>query len=79
VNRASGSNESVPIGEGGLRSLRISPDGKFVATGDRVGNVRVHNLDTLKLVSDQEAHNAEVLSLAFTTQADGSFFFDLLE
>jgi WD40 repeat protein len=50
----------------GIRSLKISADGKLMATGDRNGNLRVHNTDQWKQLTYQEAHDSEILSIDMT-------------
>lgn len=47
------------------RCIRISGDGQQLAAGDRAGNVRIHDLNTLAEVYRIEAHNAEVLCLEY--------------
>ncbi|KAL3677463.1 hypothetical protein R1sor_027411 [Riccia sorocarpa] len=54
----------------GFRSICASPDGLHLAAGDRCGNLRVFDLETMKLISFQEAHDAEILSLSFTSMAE---------
>eukprot|EP00899_Mesostigma_viride_P022296 jgi/Mesvir1/3250/Mv16390-RA.2 len=49
-----------------LRCLCVSMDGRHLACGDKAGNVRVFDLSTLALVTLQAAHDAEVLSLAYS-------------
>ncbi|CAG8605380.1 14338_t:CDS:10 [Funneliformis mosseae] len=61
-------NINMPV-ESSIRTLKISPDGKLMASGDRGGNLRVHDLDTFKEMTYQEAHDAEILAIEFT---DGS-------
>jgi len=53
-----------------IRCLRISPDGRHLASGDRMGNVRVHELDagSHQLYAFHEAHDSEVLSLDFSPE-----------
>eukprot|EP00798_Chlamydomonas_sp_ICE-L_P028583 gene28583-31751_t len=51
-----------------LRCLRISPDGRHLATGDRQGNIRVYCLSSMELLTIKEAHDAEVLSLDYSIQ-----------
>lgn len=58
--------ESSYDGRNGVRSIRISPDGKHLASGDRSGNIRVHETSTMQEVLKVEAHDAEVLSLEYT-------------
>ena len=50
----------------GIRCLNISPDGSHLASGDRVGNIRIHNLNTMQEMCRIEAHDAEVLSLEYS-------------
>lgn len=54
-------------GKNGVRCVRISPDGRQLASGDREGNIRVHDVQTLRQLVMIEAHDAEVLSLEYTT------------
>ncbi|KAJ3330592.1 hypothetical protein HDU76_005282 [Blyttiomyces sp. JEL0837] len=51
----------------GIRSLRISLDGKLLASGDRMGNLRIHELESFSQVQFMEAHDAEILSIDFST------------
>ncbi|XP_033735224.1 mitogen-activated protein kinase-binding protein 1-like isoform X2 [Pecten maximus] len=53
-------------GKNGVRSLCISPDGQHLASGDRIGNVRIHDLQTMKEIHSIEAHNGEVLCLEYS-------------
>ncbi|KAL6080562.1 mitogen-activated protein kinase binding protein 1 [Balamuthia mandrillaris] len=57
--------------EGGVRRIELSPNGKYLASGDRLGNLRefvvksVHELDNFEQVFFKEAHDAEILALQF--------------
>ncbi|RKP14324.1 WD40-repeat-containing domain protein [Piptocephalis cylindrospora] len=51
----------------GVRALRISQDAKYLASGDRCGNLRVHDLITFKELVCHEAHDAEILSIDFSS------------
>ncbi|XP_014259759.1 mitogen-activated protein kinase-binding protein 1 isoform X3 [Cimex lectularius] len=64
-------NPAAYDGKNGVRSLRISPDGKHLASGDRAGNIRVHDVATLEELCLIEAHDAEVLTLEYNRQVDG--------
>ncbi|OAQ35257.1 WD40 repeat-like protein [Linnemannia elongata AG-77] len=55
----------VPL-ECGVRMVKISPDGKLLASGDKGGNLRVHSLATLEKLTYQEAHDTEILAIDFT-------------
>lgn len=55
-------------GRNGVRCIKISPENGQLATGDRSGNIRIYNLNTLKLVTSIEAHDAEVLCLEYTNE-----------
>merc|ERR1719369_2295646 len=50
----------------GIRCLNISRDGTHLASGDRTGNIRIHNLHTMQEMCRIEAHDAEVLSLEYS-------------
>ena len=47
---------------------RISPDGKHLASGDRAGNIRIHELQFMDEMCKIEAHDAEVLCLEYSEQ-----------
>ncbi|XP_039299176.1 mitogen-activated protein kinase-binding protein 1 [Nilaparvata lugens] len=53
-------------GRNGVRSVRISPNGKHLASGDRAGNIRIHDLNSLQQLCLIEAHDAEVLCLEYS-------------
>lgn len=55
----------------GIRSLCISPDLKHLASGDRIGNVRIHDLETMKEITTIEAHDQEVLCLQYSNFKHG--------
>ncbi|KAK3832326.1 MAG: quinon protein alcohol dehydrogenase-like superfamily, partial [Linnemannia gamsii] len=55
----------VPL-ECGIRTVKISPCGRFLASGDKGGNLRVHSLSTLEKLTYQEAHDTEILAIDFT-------------
>lgn len=50
----------------GVRSIRLSPDGKQLASGDRAGNIRIHETVGMKEMCKVEAHDAEVLCLEYS-------------
>nr|XP_049466265.1 uncharacterized protein LOC120959422 isoform X1 [Anopheles coluzzii] len=55
-------------GRNGVRCIKISPDSRQLATGDRSGNIRIYNLSNLKLITTIEAHDSEVLCLEYTNE-----------
>ena len=56
----------------GVRCIRISPNGKHLASGDRSGNIRVHELQFMDELCKIEAHDAEVLCLEYSLNAANS-------
>lgn len=66
----SGTNEKQEAssydGRNGVRCIRISPDGKNLASGDRSGNIRIHDAATMREVCKIEAHDSEVLCLEYS-------------
>eukprot|EP01043_Picozoa_sp_COSAG02_P042894 COSAG02_NODE_3686_length_6384_cov_22.292920_3_plen_1673_part_00 len=51
-----------------VRCLRVSPDGSQLASGDRMGNIRVHELEKNQLYAFHEAHDGEVTALDFSSE-----------
>lgn len=55
-----------------LRCIKISPDGCHLASGDQLGNVRIHDLESIASNGEIEeiknitAHDNEVICLAFS-------------
>jgi WD40 repeat protein len=58
-------------GRNGVRAIRISPDGHHLASGDRAGNVRIHELRSIEEICRIEAHDAEVLCLEYSQPESG--------
>ena len=59
----------VPPENEAVRCLKISPDGKTMASGDLDGNIRIYDLtqsDDIKLLKLIEAHDREVICLAYS-------------
>ncbi|KAK9872811.1 hypothetical protein WA026_019595 [Henosepilachna vigintioctopunctata] len=52
-------------GRNGVRCIRISPDGRNVASGDRSGNIRILDASNMEQLYKIEAHDAEVLCLEY--------------
>jgi len=53
-----------------IRCVRVSPDGKQLACGDWLGNIRIYDLTNSTNTNEQkkfiEAHNLEVICLSFS-------------
>ena len=47
--------------------ILISSDGKHLASGDRAGNVRIHDIQFMDELCKIEAHDAEVLCLEYSS------------
>ncbi|CAN9511234.1 unnamed protein product [Ophioblennius macclurei] len=58
-------------GKVGIRVLRISPDGRHLAAGDRSGNLRIFDLGSLDELMMIEAHDSEVLCVDFSLSSCG--------
>lgn len=58
-------------GKSGVRVLGVSPDGRYIAAGDRNGNLRVFGGRSLQELVQIEAHNSEVLCLEFSPADSG--------
>ncbi|KAM9468830.1 WD repeat-containing protein 62 [Clarias gariepinus] len=58
-------------GKFGIRVLAISPDGQHLATGDRSGNLRVYGLQFMDELLRIEAHDSEILCLAYSPTETG--------
>ncbi|XP_078675993.1 WD repeat-containing protein 62-like isoform X4 [Branchiostoma floridae x Branchiostoma belcheri] len=52
-------------GKNGVRCVKVSPDGQHLASGDRCGNIRVHELQFMDQLKYLEAHDGEVLCLEY--------------
>ena len=58
-----------------IRCVKVSPNGRTLACGDWLGNIRIYDLtnpesvEQLRLI---EAHNLEVICLAFSPQIGSS-------
>ncbi|KAF4086104.1 hypothetical protein AMELA_G00102950 [Ameiurus melas] len=63
--------EGSQDGKFGIRVLAISPDGQHLAAGDRSGNLRIYVLQSMDELLRIEAHDSEILCLAFSpTETD---------
>nr|DBA14335.1 TPA: hypothetical protein GDO54_005323 [Pyxicephalus adspersus] len=55
----------------GIRSVCVSPNGQHLASGDRTGTLRVHELQTLSELLKVEAHDSEILCLEYSKPETG--------
>ncbi|XP_056172293.1 uncharacterized protein LOC115672345 isoform X2 [Syzygium oleosum] len=51
----------------GFRSMTVSSDGQYLAAGDCDGNIHIYNLYTSEYTCLKGAHDAEILSLCFSS------------
>ena len=58
-------NEDIDPDKVGVKCVKISPDESYLASGDRSGNIRVHNAKNFSEICKIEAHDAEIMSLRF--------------
>jgi len=67
-NSLSGEKEPTVYDQrNGVRCIRVNPnDGRHLSSGDRAGNIRVHDLETMNELCKIEAHDAEVLCLEYS-------------
>ncbi|KAM6225828.1 WD repeat-containing protein 62 [Porphyrio hochstetteri] len=56
----------------GVRVMQVSPDGKHLASGDRGGTLRIHELQFMQEVAKVEAHDSEVLCLEYSKPETGA-------
>nr|XP_033811399.1 WD repeat-containing protein 62-like isoform X3 [Geotrypetes seraphini] len=64
-------NGASRVMKSGVRVIQISPDGQHLASGDRGGNLRIHDLKFLDELVTVEAHDAEVLCLEYSRPETG--------
>ncbi|XP_043998653.1 mitogen-activated protein kinase-binding protein 1 isoform X1 [Gambusia affinis] len=55
----------------GIRTLRVSPSGKHLASGDRIGVLRIHDLESMEEILNVQAHDSEILCLEFSKPDTG--------
>ncbi|KAL4656482.1 mitogen-activated protein kinase-binding protein 1 isoform X2 [Arapaima gigas] len=55
----------------GIRTMCVSPDGKHLASGDRTGTLRIHELQSMEEILKVEAHDSEILCLEFSKPDTG--------
>ncbi|XP_035262391.1 mitogen-activated protein kinase-binding protein 1 isoform X1 [Anguilla anguilla] len=55
----------------GIRTVCVSPDGQHLASGDRTGTLRIHELQSMEEILKVEAHDAEILCLEYSKPETG--------
>ncbi|XP_055878528.1 mitogen-activated protein kinase-binding protein 1-like isoform X5 [Biomphalaria glabrata] len=60
-------------GKNGVRSIRVSPDGGELASGDRQGNIRIYDMNYLNEKRCVEAHDSDVMCLEYSYTEHGKF------
>ncbi|KAM9168567.1 LOW QUALITY PROTEIN: WD repeat-containing protein 62 [Mergus octosetaceus] len=66
-----GESAGHPDTKSGVRVMQVSPDGEHLASGDRAGNLRIHELRCMQEVAKVEAHDSEVLCLEYSKPETG--------
>ncbi|KAM6223715.1 WD repeat-containing protein 62 [Rhynchocyon petersi] len=67
-----GNENGTPVDvKAGVRVMQVSPDGQHLASGDRSGNLRIHELHFMDELLKVEAHDAEVLCLEYSKPETG--------
>ncbi|XP_061168980.1 mitogen-activated protein kinase-binding protein 1-like [Saccostrea echinata] len=65
------SRKPADEGKSGIRCIGISPDGRHLASGDRIGNIRVHDLRNMEEIIKIEAHDQEILCVHYSNLTAG--------
>ncbi|XP_067414036.1 mitogen-activated protein kinase-binding protein 1 isoform X1 [Emydura macquarii macquarii] len=55
----------------GIRTVCVSPSGEHLASGDRIGTLRIHELQSLREMLKVEAHDSEILCLEYSKPDTG--------
>uniref|UniRef100_A0A3Q4GX28 Mitogen-activated protein kinase binding protein 1 n=1 Tax=Neolamprologus brichardi TaxID=32507 RepID=A0A3Q4GX28_NEOBR len=63
--------QQVDQSRAGIRTLRVSPDGHHLASGDRTGILRIHDLDDMEEILNVQAHDSDILCLEFSKPDTG--------
>ncbi|XP_060721000.1 mitogen-activated protein kinase-binding protein 1-like [Tachysurus vachellii] len=63
--------EQSAEGQTGIRTICVSPDGKHLASGDRNGTLRIHELNTMEEILKVEVHDSEILCLQYSKPETG--------
>ncbi len=59
----------IPVTDGPLHTLLVSPDGQWLVTGDDAGRIRVLSAATGALAHDFQAHDGAITAFALNEQA----------
>ncbi|XP_047677373.1 mitogen-activated protein kinase-binding protein 1 isoform X3 [Tachysurus fulvidraco] len=55
----------------GIRTMCVSPDGQHLASGDRNGILRIHELQSMEEILNVQAHDSEILCLEYSKPETG--------
>ncbi|NXS97011.1 MABP1 protein, partial [Jacana jacana] len=55
----------------GIRTVCVSPSGEHLASGDRIGTLRIYELQSLREMLKVEAHDSEILCLEYSKPNTG--------
>ncbi|XP_067875273.1 mitogen-activated protein kinase-binding protein 1-like isoform X2 [Heterodontus francisci] len=64
-------NGGISDVKSGIRVITISPDGQHLASGDRMGTLRIFDLQFLDALLKVEAHDSEILCLEYSKPETG--------
>jgi len=66
-------NQVQPVNpDAHLSCFKCSPDGAHVASGDLIGNIRIHDLKTLEEIKTIQAHDQDVTCLEYSPEEGGA-------
>uniref|UniRef100_A0A8B9L1T4 Mitogen-activated protein kinase binding protein 1 n=1 Tax=Astyanax mexicanus TaxID=7994 RepID=A0A8B9L1T4_ASTMX len=55
----------------GIRTMCVSPDGQHLASGDRNGILRIHEMQSMEEILNVQAHDSEILCLEYSKPETG--------
>ncbi|XP_072545475.1 mitogen-activated protein kinase-binding protein 1 isoform X2 [Salminus brasiliensis] len=55
----------------GIRTMCVSPDGQHLASGDRNGTLRIHEMQSMEEILNVQAHDSEILCLEYSKPETG--------
>ncbi|XP_017538725.1 mitogen-activated protein kinase-binding protein 1-like isoform X2 [Pygocentrus nattereri] len=71
INGAEKSEGQTAESRMGIKTICVSADGKHLASGDRTGTLRIHDLSNMEEILKVEAHDSEILCLEYSKPETG--------